>query len=43
VLTFISPVFVGLKWTRIIQKTKQRAVVPAELLQQKPHVEVIPT
>jgi hypothetical protein len=43
VLTFISLVLGGLKWTRIILKLNKGAVVPADLLQQKPHMEVIPT
>jgi hypothetical protein len=33
----------GIKMDTINSETKQRVVVPADLLQQKPHVEVIPT
>jgi hypothetical protein len=42
-LTFISPVFVGLKWTRIILKLKEERMFSGDSLEQKPYVEVIPT
>jgi hypothetical protein len=42
VLTFISPVLVGQKWTRKKNfETEQGAAATANLLQYEPHVEVV--
>jgi hypothetical protein len=43
VLTFYFSHIRGIKMDTNNSETKQGAVVPADLLQQKPHVEVIPT